>query len=106
MTSREIAEGAVVQGMDESIVYSLTTTKWGSSPTSVSVKVYSINPESGAATDVTSTVMPSGSASVSGDIISLPALTALSIGVKYRVEVNFTCSGNVFEAYAYVQGES
>lgn len=101
---REIVEGLQYQGVDETIAYSLTTTPWGSSPSSISVKVYSIA-GTGARTDVTSTVMPTGTASTNGDVITLPALTGLTDGTLYRVEVKFTCSGNVFEAYAYVKGE-
>jgi hypothetical protein len=102
--SREIKEGLQYQGVDEIIVYTLTTTPWGSSPGTLSVQVYSIA-SSGARTDVTATVMPSGSPSAVGDVISLPALKLLTAGVLYRVEVKFTCSGNVFEAYAYIMGE-
>lgn len=102
--AREIREGRQVQGVDESIVYTLTTTPWGSSPGSISVKVYTMSP-SGTRTDVTSTVMPTGSASAVGDVISLPALKLLTAGTLYRVEIKFTCSGNIFEAYAYIWGE-
>lgn len=102
---REIKEGLQFQGVDETIVYTLTTTPWGSSPGTLSAKVYSIA-SSGTRTDVTATVMPSGSPSAVGDVISLPALTALTNGVLYRVEVKFTCSGNVFEPYAYIKGEN
>ena len=101
---REIKEGQQPHGADESIVYTLTTTPWGSSPGTISAKVFSIA-SSGARTDVTATVMPSGSASAVGDVISLPAITGLTAGTLYRVEVKFTCSGNVFEAYAYIKGE-
>lgn len=101
---REIKEGLQPQGVHESIVYSLTTTPWGSTPSSISVKVFSIS-TSGVRTDVTSTVMPTGSASAVGDVISLPALTALTAGTLYRVEVKFTCSGNIFEPFGYVKGE-
>lgn len=101
---REVQQGKQPQGADESIIYTLTTTPWGSSPGSISVKVYSIS-SNGTRTDVTATVMPAGSASAVGDVISLPALTGLTPNTLYRVEVKFTCSGNVFEAYAYIQGE-
>lgn len=102
---REIREGKQPQGIDESIVYTLTTTPWGSSPGTLSVKVYLIDQITGARSDVTTTVMPAGSISAVGDVISLPALTALSVGEIYRIEVKFTCSGNIFEAYAYIYGE-
>jgi len=100
--SREIIEGTQVQGSDESIVYTLTTTPWGSSPSSESAKIYSVVGDT--ITDVTSTNM-TGSASAANDVITLPAIHSLAAGTLYRVEVKFTCSGNVFEAYAYIKGE-
>jgi hypothetical protein len=102
--AREIREGLQYQGSDESIVYTLTTTPWGASPGTLVAKVYSIS-TAGAKTDVTLTVMPAGSPSAVGDVISLPPLTALTAGTLYRVEVKFTCSGNIFEAFAYVEAE-
>ena len=99
-STREIVESPQEQGADEEIVYTLTTTPYGSSPTSQSVTVYDIT--SGAYTDVTSTVMPVNSPSVSGDVITLSPLKLLTVGKSYRVEVKFTCSGNVFEPYAVI----
>jgi len=104
MSTREIVEGQQFQGADETVVYTLTTTNWGSSPTSTSAKIFTQNADE-TFTDVTSTNMPTGSTSVSGDVITLPAVTALVAGTVYRVEVKFTISGNVFEAYAIIQGE-
>lgn len=102
---REVTQGTIKQGVDESIAYTLTTTPWGSSPSSVSVVVYDVTAGS-ANTDVTSTVMPTNSPSVSGDVITLSPLKLLTLDHKYRVEVKFTCSGNVFEAYCHVLAES
>lgn len=102
MIKREIVEGKQVQGIDESIAYTVTTTPWGSSPVSVSVKAYDITGP--AYTDVSSTVL-SGAASVSGDVITTPVLTALTEDHRYRVEVKFTCSGNTYEAYFFVDAE-
>lgn len=101
--AREIREGMQYQGVDEQIIYTLTTTPWGSSPSSVSAKIYSIA-GNGTRTDVTSTCM-SGTCSVNGDVITLPTILSLSDGTLYRIEVKFSCSGNVFEAYAYIKGE-
>lgn len=102
MTSRAFMEGTQRQGADETIVYALTTTPWGSSPTSVEVKVFDVTNGFG---DVTSAVMPTGAPSVSGDIITLPALTALTALHLYRIEVKFTSSGNVFEAFGEIRAE-
>lgn len=98
-STREVREGTQPQGVDERIVYRLDVTNWGNSPTSVSVVV-----KDRAGIDVTATVM-TGSASVAGNIISLPVLHSLTATVIYRVEVKFTIDGNVLEAYVYVRAE-
>ena len=98
--SREIVEGTQRQGSDEQVYYNLTTTPWGSDPSSVAVKAYSL-PD---LTDVTETVL-SGAASVTGDVITLPVCKSLTAGTTYRIEVKFTCSSNVFEAYALILAE-
>lgn len=99
---REVKESPLYQGVDEEIAYTLTTTPWGSSPSSVAVKIYDVT--NNAYTD-SSTDLLSGSASATGDVITLPIISGLTAEHKYRVEVKFTCSGNVFEAYAVINGE-
>lgn len=101
MISRVVREGLQVQGVDEKIAYIITTTPWGSSPTSVSVKGYDV--AAGAYTDVTTTIL-SGSASVIGDNITTPIVQSLATHL-YRIEVKFVCSGNTFEAIILIQGE-
>jgi hypothetical protein len=103
MTERAVTQNPLVQGVDETIAYTITTTPWGTAPTSVAVKAYKMTSPD-VYTDVTSTVL-SGTATVSGDIITLPALTALTLDNPYRVETKFTCSGNVFECYFVVTAE-
>ena len=100
---REVKEGIQPQGVDEKIAYKITTTPWASSPTSIVVKAYDITVD-GTRTDVTATVL-SGSASVTGDVITLPLLQALTYGKTYRVEVQFTVTGNVFEPFFLVKAE-
>lgn len=100
--SREVKESPVEQGADEQIAYRLTTTPWGSSPSSVAVAAYDITEN--ARTDVSATVL-TGSASVTGDVITLPVLKSLTAEKVYRVEIKFACSGNVFEAILIVNGK-
>jgi len=95
VVSREVKEGLLYQGADEKIAYTITTTPWGSSPSSVTFKAYNDDSEA----DVTSTVYPSGSATANGDVITLPLLQALTVGTYYRVEVKFDSGGNTFEVY-------
>lgn len=99
---REITQGTQVQGIEEEIPYTVTTTPWGSTPTSLSVVVKSVT--AGLA-DVTSTVMPSGSPSAVGDIVTLPTLKSLTENVLYRIELKFTSGGSIFEVFAFVKGE-
>ena len=95
--------GGFVQGEDESIVYTITTTNWGSTPTAVSFAVKDAT-RGLRRRDVTATVMP-GVATVLGDVITLPALASLTPFIKYRIEVKFTAGGNTYEAYFEVIGE-
>jgi hypothetical protein len=90
------------QGNDESIVYSITTTSWGSTPVVVAVKAYDVT--GGTREDVTDTVL-SGSSSVDGDVITLPAVGGLTPGKMYRIEVQFTSGGNTFEPYIEIIAE-
>jgi hypothetical protein len=99
---REIKEGLQYQGEDETIVYTLTTTPWSSSPTTTSAKIYDVVGDT--LTDRSSTLM-TGSTSVVGDVITLPSIKGLTAGTLYRVEVKWTTSGNIFEAFAELQAE-
>lgn len=100
---RVIKQSPVVQGVDEIVPYTLTTTPWGSSPTSISCAVYDIT--NGARDDVTGTVMPTNTPTATGDVITLSPLKLLTANHNYRVEILFTCSGNVFEAFGIVKAE-
>lgn len=91
----QVAETGLKQGADEQIAYQLTTTNWGSSPSSVTVKAYDM---SNSFTDVTSTIL-SGDPSISSDVITLPIVKSLTAGSKYRIEIKFTTGGNVLECY-------
>lgn len=99
--AREVSEGKRYQGVDEQIVYTLTTTPWGSTPTSVSVAAFDVTNNEAT---VTSTVL-SGSAAVSGDVITLPTVKSLTLGHIYRIEVKFTSGSSIFEAFFYVEAQ-
>lgn len=99
---REVAEGLQYQGKDEIIVYTIDVTNVGSSPTSVEVKVYD---ENMAHADVTTTVMPTNTPTVSANIISLSPLKLLQSFHLYRVEVKFVVGGNTLEHYFRVYGQ-
>ena len=104
MTTRRVVQGQQLQGVAEKIAYTLTTTPWGGTPANVVVAAFDITRADQYET-VTATVFPTGSASVSGDVITLPLLQALTRRHLYRVEVLWTNSGNTFEAYFEVLAE-
>ena len=93
MNSRLIAQ--VVQGSAESIIRTLDVSKIGSSPTSPSVVVIDL----GSNTDVTSTVIPSGSLAVNGNVITMKPLTSLTPGRRYRVALSFTLNSSILQYY-------
>lgn len=94
--------GPQLQGVDESISYTLTTTPWGSAPTTI---VITAKDETDAGADVTNTVIP-GVALINGDVITLPPLHSLTAAHVYRIEVRFTTAdGNTWEAYALITAE-
>lgn len=101
VTSREVVEGRLVQGVDEQIAYMITTTPWGSAPGTISAKAYDVTT---ALTDVSATVL-SGAASAVGDVITTPVVKSLTEAHLYRIEVKFTCSTNIYECYFEIHAE-
>jgi hypothetical protein len=85
----EVVEGIQYQGVDEEITYDIDTANWDVANNYA---------------DVTATVMPAGSPSVSSDTITLPELKSLTMDKHYRIEVKFTISGNIMECYVPVIG--
>ena len=100
MSVREVIESPLEQGVDEEIYYQVTTTPWGSSPTSVSTVAKDLT----TGQPVTDTVL-SGFEVVSSDVITLPKLSALTADHVYRIEVKFTVGGNVQELYFIVNAK-
>lgn len=102
---REIKEGNQEQGTEEEVNYTLTVpTTWGAPTGTPTVKAYSFDATTSAYTDVTATLIPTGSATVLGQVISLPEIKAMTADVLYRIEVKFACAnGDVKEAYAWIQ---
>ena len=95
----EVAEGLKYQSADEQLAYSITTTNWVNNPTSPVVVAYNEQNNE----NVTSTVFPTNSPSVSGDVISLSLLKSLNKGSSYRIEVKFTVGSNVYECFFRVK---
>lgn len=102
-SNREIKEKGQEQGVEEEVTYTLTVpTTWGVPTGTPTIKVFSY--DGTAYTDVTSTIMPTGSASIASQVITLPEAKAMTVDVLYRFEMKFDItSGGVKEAYAWVQ---
>lgn len=98
--SRRILESPIYQGEDEQLAYALTTTPWGSSP---STPVVTIKNAAGEDKTVDFTT---GSASISGDVLTTPTILDLIAGAQYRLEIKFTVNGNVEEAWGDLRGEA
>ncbi len=91
----EVAEGLRYQTSDETRIYTITTTNVVSSPTSPTVVGYDEATE----TDVSATIMPSGSHSATGDVITLKPITALTKKHTYRIEVKWVVGSQTYERY-------
>ena len=95
----EVAEGTKYQSSDEILAYKITTTNVASSPTVGTVVVY----DEGVNEVVTSTVMPTGAHSDSGDVITLKPLKLLTVDHSYRIEVQFAVGSNTWECFFRVK---
>ena len=85
INSVRVIESPKYLRVGEGAYYQLNTNNYGGSPTSVTVTVYDTSNNNA---DVTSTVL-TGSASVSGDVISLPKILS-GTARHLRVVVQFT----------------
>ena len=99
---REVKESPLKQGVDEQIAYQLTTTPWGSTPATITVAAYDVSDNG--RTLVTSTIL-SGTASATGDVITLPTVKSLTADKRYRIEVKFTAGGQIFEPFFLIDAE-
>jgi len=102
MIKREITESPINQGIHERVAYQLTTTPWGSSPSSPEVKLYSVNITTGVLADVSATNL-TGTATIVGDVITTPLVIGLAAGTRYRMDILFVVSGNTEEAYGWIE---
>ena len=100
-TDRKIVESELYMGPAEQIAYTLTTTPWGSSPSSVACALYD-----SAGDDVTSSHQISGSASASGDTITSWVLGSIDANEAYKFVWTFTISSNIEVAWADVIGQA
>ena len=96
---REVTEGVQYQGVDEKVVYNVTSTPWGTEPSAPTAVLK--DPDG----DDVSATMLSGSASASGDVITTPQVLNLIAGELYRLEIIFTTGGQILECYFEIMAE-
>lgn len=99
---RVFVESPIYHGIREKRAYQLTVpTSWGSTPTGPAVTIINA-----AGTDISATAL-SGSASVVGQVITLPYIEddILTAGQTYELRVAFNIGSNELEAFGYVIGQ-
>lgn len=87
---REVVEGIQYQGTGETVTYSVDLAEVG---TVASLTGVTVLDESDDFEDVSATVMPSGSNSLAGNVVTCKPLTALTLDRTYRVQIAFTVTG-------------
>lgn len=88
-------------GTNEVVVYDLTTTPWGGSPSSPTVELYTYI--DGVETDVSLTNL-TGLPSVLGDVITCPGIHSITEDVNYHLYIRWVNSGNTVEAVHRFKG--
>lgn len=86
--TREALESPIIQGTAEAIAYTFDFTNCGVTSITAQTAVVYLD-----GANVTSTVMPSGTASAAGLIVTTPKLTALTEGKIYHMYARVTHDG-------------
>lgn len=90
---RELPESPKHQRQRDVVVYEVDVVVYGGSPTVSGIQVTDMRTN----LVVTTTVMPSGSASIASGIISLPPIRNLTSDRSYLVELLVTVGPNTFD---------
>lgn len=99
---REVNESPVYQGINEQLVYTVTTTPWGSTPATLVNTLWDIT-DADNPSDVSSTKL-TGSTNAAGDVITTKKVYGLTLNSNYRLDVKFTDSAsNIWEAYLIIK---
>jgi hypothetical protein len=104
--NRMVVQSPMRQGTTESIAYVLDVSNWGNDPVTPQSKVW--QGTTGSWADLTSTIMPAGSSTTSGNYITLPTIKNIQESQAYLVTVTFTLNsgtGNTESAKLEIIGE-
>lgn len=97
---REFKESPVEQGIDERIAWPCNLDTWSAAPSSPAAEAKKWNAATKAWDDITGSVFPVNSPSITATTIALLSpLVPQAVGDKYRIEVQWTESGNTLEAF-------
>ncbi len=89
------------QRPDERIPYELTIDSSYTSPSDPVCKLFDVSGTT--ETDVSATKL-SGSASITGQVLTSPLVIALEAGKSYRLEFQFVSGGGTYEPYLMIDG--
>jgi hypothetical protein len=102
--TRRITGGIIFIGKNESVPLTVDFANWLSGPlTSPTVSLFDVTTGQ-PGTDVSGTKL-SGSASVSGTVVTTPLITGLTDGATYLLRVKVTKGTGIYEAWDFIQGE-
>ena len=101
LESLEVVEGLRFQEIGETVIYTVTTTKSLSGPTSAAVVATDEQDD----TTVTTTLFTaSNTPTVSGDVVTLKPCSGLTVNHTYRVKVTFTDGTSIHTCYLRIKG--
>lgn len=95
--------GQFYQGADEEISYVIDVSNWANAPTSASFTIWD------GGTNRSGSLLSSsasGGATISGANVTTPCILNLTAGTDYRCELLVGQSGEVFEGYFILTGET
>lgn len=88
----EVKESPAYLSSAHEITYSTDTVSYGGSPSGITVTATNLS----TGKDVSAYVL-TGSASVSGDVITWPTIQDLVKGQQYAVDIAFVCNGQTYK---------
>jgi len=95
--------GQFYQGADEQIAYTINVSNWTNAPTEASFTIWEGTTNRSASLLSSSA---SGGATISGGNVTTPCILKLTAGTDYRCELLVEQSGQVYEGYFMLTGET